>query len=270
MKITTRTLLTVLALIAFLTQPVTAAEFGGVRELTVYPLVQYFTWEEFSGGERLLKESGPQYGAGGSIKLHLLEGAAGAMTLSDRLELFGSEVDYEGQLQDGTPYNTTVGYVGFQDRLDLGWAIPIHGATVEPFSGLGYRWWLRDLQGSGGYTEKWYSLYALFGMRSLYTLSNDVRFMVMGAAKYPFENRNMVDYPGSGNVDLVPGNVWSALAEASVTYRHLFAGVYYENFIFEQSPVVAKFSTIDNRTIFLRQPRSESEIYGLRVGWAFK
>ncbi len=270
METTGRTLLTFLALVVFLASTAMAVEYGGIRELSVYPFVQYFTWEEFSRGQRLLKESGPQYGAGGAIKLHLLEGVAGAMTLSDRLELFGSEVDYEGQLQNGTPHNTTVGYVGFQNRLDLGWAIPIHGVTVEPFSGLGYRWWLRDLQGSGGYPEYWSSLYALFGMRSLYPLSKNARFTVMGAAKYPFENRNMVDYPGTGNVDLVPGNAWSALAEASVTYRHFFAGVYYENFIFEQSPAVAKFSTIENSTILLRQPRSESEIYGLRVGWAFK
>jgi len=240
--------------------PAHSAQFGGIRELSVYPFIQYFTWEEYSGGERLLKESGPQYGAGGVIKLALLEGSAGALTLSDRLEFFGGVVDYDGQYQDGIPLKTDVNYFGVMNQLDCGWAIPLQAVTVEPFAGLGYRWWLRDLQGSGGYTEYWSTLYGVFGMRSQYRLSGDSDFFVSGAAKYHFHNRNNVDFPGTGEVELEPGSDWSVIADAGIRYRQLVTSVYYENFVFPKSPV--------SKGLF--QPRSESEIFGLRIGWAFR
>ncbi len=252
-----------------------AADYGWVKEANIYAFVQAFSWEEFNDSEsRLLKESGPQYGAGGDIKFHLLEGAAGAMTLSDRLELFGSEVDYKGQLQNGTPYNTTVDYFGVQNRLDLGWAIPYRNMTVEPFTGVSYRWWQRHLQGAGGYTEEWYSMAALLGMRSQYQLGKEAQFFAMGAAKYPFSNKNSIDnYPGVGEIRLSPGSEWSALAEGGIRYKRLFASIYYENFIFPASRRVTRYDAFRSPTPgpsdFL-QPRSESEIVGLRVGWAFK
>jgi len=269
---------TVLALMAmlFLAQTASmaeAADSGPIRELSVYPFIQYFTWEEFSGttGSRLLKESGPQYGVGGDIMLHLAEGTAGAMTFRGKVELFGSVVDYDGQLQDGTPHKTDVTYFGTNEQATLGWAIPYRDLTVEPFGGLGYRWWLRDLQGSGGYTEYWTSLSALLGVRGNYKVGSDTSLFAMGGGKYPFYNRNEVEnYPGVGRIELEPGNDWSAMAEAGIRHEHMKVSFYYESYLFPQSPEVARYNYANARTEYFIQPRSESEIFGLKFGWSFK
>lgn len=268
----------VLALMAmlFLSQTASiaaAADSGPIRELSVYPFIQYFTWEEFNGmtGSRLLKESGPQFGVGGDILLHFLEGDAGAMTFRGKVELFGGEVDYDGQLQDGTPHSTDVTYFGTTEQATLGWAIPYRDSTIEPFAGLGYRWWLRDLQGSGGYTEYWTSLSALLGVRSTYTLNPDTKFFVMGGGRYPFYNRNDVEnYPGVGRIELEPGSDWSVMAETGIRHKHINVSVYYENYIYPQSPAVARYNYVNARTEYFIQPRSESEIFGLKFGWSFR
>lgn len=249
-----------------------AAQFGGIQELTVYPFVQYFTWKEFDdAGKRLLKESGPQFGAGGAIKLALLQGDVGAMTLKGKLEVFGGQVDYDGQYQDGTPAKTDVDYIGLKQELTVGWAIPLRQVSIEPFAGLGYRWWLRDIKGSGGYTEHWSTLYLLLGARSKYKISADSDFFIMGGAKYAFENENSIyDFPGVGDVRLEPGNDWAAVAEGGIKYKHITASIYYENFIFPASPGVLKSDSLSHSNVIISQPRSESEIIGIKVGWAFK
>jgi hypothetical protein len=54
-------------------------------------------------------------------------------------------VDYDGQTQRGLPVNTDVSYVGTKAEGAIGWAIPLASSRLEPFAGLGYRWWLRDI-----------------------------------------------------------------------------------------------------------------------------
>lgn len=237
-----------------------AAEFGGIREANLYPFIQQFTWEEFSNGSKLLKESGPQYGVGGDISIALLRGDAGDLTVRGKQELFGGNVNYDGQLNDGTPHSTDVNYLGTLSEVDLGWAFPVLNVMVEPYAGLSYRWWQRDLQGSYGYVEQWSSASVLLGIRSQHELAQDAQFFVAGAAKYPFYNRNNVDFPGIGEVELSPGSEWSVVADSGIRYRNVYAAIYYENYIFPKSSVEHG----------LYQPRSESQIYGLRVGWAFR
>lgn len=270
-----RTVLALLSLLALCASSVAAAESGVVREASLYPFIQHFTWEEFGDNrDRILKESGPQFGLGGDLKLGLLERDSGTMTLGVKVELSGGEVDYDGQFQDGTPHSTDVTYFGTYEQVTLGWEVPYREAAIEPFGGLGYRWWLRDLQGGGGYTEYWTSLSTLVGLRSSYPLGSETRLSVMGAARYPFYNRNDVeDYPGVGSIELKPEGEWSAVAEAGIRYRRLFATLYYENFIFPESDTVTRYNAYRSPTpgpSRFMQPRSESEIFGLRVGWAFK
>ena len=268
-------LLLICCFTALLVPAANATGFGGIREASLYPFIQYFTWEEFGdNGNRLLKESGPQYGLGGDITLLLLKGEAGEMTFKGKLELSGGEVNYDGQLQDGTPHSTDVTYFGINNEDTFGWALTYRNATIEPFGGLGYRWWMRDLQGGRGYTEYWTSLSALVGVRSSYTLGPQSRMFVMGGARYPFYNRNDVEhYPGVDAIELKPESEWSAMAECGIRYRQMFASLFYESYIFPESDPVTRYNAYRHPTpgpsSFI-QPRSESETFGLRVGWAFK
>src|SRR6266581_4774893 len=83
--------------LALLTPPAFAGQYGGVEEWYLYPSVQYFTWEEFLNGNRLLKEEGALFGIGGGVRLDLYRKA---LLLNVKGELFGGNVGYRGQTQN--------------------------------------------------------------------------------------------------------------------------------------------------------------------------
>ena len=177
-----------------------AGEKGGIEEWYLYPSLQYFSWEESSGGKRILKEEGPFFGFGGGIGYDLYRKR---LILRARGEMFGSEVSYRGQTQSlpslpsppnapdtpnpqsERPVHTHVVYFGTKLEGDIGWRIPVAAGTFEPFAGIGYRWWLRDLESTtardtagnsfsvGGYTEVWHTVYSRLGLRGSYPASGD-------------------------------------------------------------------------------------------------
>jgi hypothetical protein len=65
--------------------------------------VQYFTWEEFLSGSRLLKEEGALVGIGGEVRGGLYQKS---LLLNVKGEMFGGEVSYNGQTQSGQPLKT--------------------------------------------------------------------------------------------------------------------------------------------------------------------
>lgn len=248
--------------------------FAGVEEWYLYPSFQYFTWEEFSGGRRLLKEDGPQFGVGGGVRFDLYRKS---LLLKVNGEMFGGEVDYDGQTQSGQPVKTDVIYFGTKLESDIGWRIPLAAGSVEPFAGLGYRWWLRSIQDStafqpdgtpfpvGGYTEVWHTLYTRLGLRGNLAVDSDLSLFAEGGGKYPFLNRNMVDFPGAGHVTIEPEPRWSAFAEIGARYGRFRPTLFYEGFRFGQSPAVPI-----GGGLALLQPQSDSDIFGINFGWAFK
>ena len=267
------------ALVLFAAANVGAAQFGGVEELTVYPSFQYFTWKEFNGGTRLLKEDGFLYGAGAAIRVDLLKTETGSLMLKGKAELFGGVVDYDGQTQPPNPFpvKTDVTYIGARGETDLGWRFPVQDVSIEPFAGIGYRWWLRDLHDTtafdpgqgrnvsvGGYTEYWQTIYARLGAHLDYTLSDSLKLFWEAGAKYPFYNANTVKIVNAGEKTIRPGNAWSAFAEVGARYKRFRPAVFYEGFRYSQSPLVPIGG---NSAIF--QPESESDIIGISLGWAF-
>lgn len=277
--------------------PACAGHFGGVEEWSLYPSFQYFTWEEFRDtGTRILKEDGLLVGAGGTVRLDLYDKK---LMLKTKAELFGGDVAYNGQTQQlpnlpsppnppntpdpqsERPVKTDVIYFGVKAEADVGWRVPAGGLAVEPFAGLGYRWWLRSLENStsldangvpftvGGYTEYWTSFYGRLGARLTYRAGRDFSMFAEGGGKYPFYNENVADYPGTGEISIKPGREWSGFAEIGATYKRFRPSLYYEGFRFSASPTVAAFSTIENRVIGLLQPRSASDIFGVNLSWVF-
>lgn len=277
-------LLTVLMLV--LASPAFASQSGLVEEWSViFPSLQYFTWEEFSPtGPRLLKEDGLLVGTGGTVRLDLY---AKKLTLKLKGELFGGDVSYNGQTQPDQnsaiserPVKTDAIYFGTTVAGDLGWSYPVSQVSLEPFAGLGYRWWLRSIQGSvaqdangnplpvGGTTEKWMSFYSRIGTRAAWTFSKDCTLFVEGGGKYPFYNENEADAPGGGSVSIKPGREWSAFGEIGVTYRRFRPTIYYEGFRFSQSPTVT-VPISPTHQVLLYQPRSVSDIFGINICWVF-
>jgi hypothetical protein len=247
--------------------PATAAS---LDEATPYLSGQYFTWAEHSGGRRLLKESGALFSTG------LLLGVAtdSSLTFRGRAELFGGDVGYNGETQapDSVPVRTDVSYFGTREEFDLGYRMASGSLRLEPFGGLGYRWWLRSLQNAtsqtgqdvSGYDELWQSLYGRLGARGRYLTPAGLSIFAEGGGKYPFYTGNSVNFANSGTTTFRPGAQWSGFAETGLTYKRLKIAVSYEGFRFSRSP-----EKLVGTTHYF-QPDSTSDLFGLSIGWTFK
>ncbi|WP_041434533.1 hypothetical protein [Thermodesulfatator indicus] len=102
----------------------------------IYASVSGFTWEEYEQGDKLLQESGPLYGLG----LQLSKPLSRDFRAHTKVELFGGQVDYDGQTWGGDPVQTKVTYFGYKFEGNLGlpfWLTP--RVTVEPFFRCGYK-----------------------------------------------------------------------------------------------------------------------------------
>ena len=268
-------------LMLFFASPAFAGQSGLVEEWSIlFPSFHYFTWEEFKPtGPRILKEEGLLVGAGGAARFNLYDKK---LMLKLKGELFGGNVHYNGQTQFNTdstrserPARTDVIYFGTKAESDLGWRSTMGPVAIEPFAGLGYRWWLRALQettaldtgGSsfpvGASTEYWMSFYSRLGARAAWNIGKDFTLFAEGGGKYPFYNENRAD-SGVGRVTVKPGSEWSAFGEIGATYKRFRPTLYYEGFRFSQSNVVP----IGNNTGVL-QPKSESDVFGINLDWVF-
>jgi hypothetical protein len=242
-------------------------------ELTPYFSSQYFTWSEFNGGRRLLKESGSLFAGGIQAEFLIPRHAQSALALRGKGELFGGVVDYNGETQapNSVPVRTEVSYLGTRQDLDLGYRYSAESWYLEPFGGAGYRWWLRTLHNTtstngapvSGYTEYWQTAYLRLGTHGLYQVAPGVSLFAEAGGKYPFYTGNSVDFIESGTTTFRPGGKWSGFAEGGVTYRRVKLTLSYEGFRFSTSPLVR----VGTRSFF--QPESSSDIFGLNVGWSF-
>lgn len=247
-----------------------SASAAKVDEITPFFTAQHFTWKEYYGGRRLLDEDGPLFSGG--AKVGILTDFA--MTIKAKAEVFGGIINYDGETQAPTPVpvTTDVTYVGTRGEADLGYRFPIQHVNLEPFAGLGYRWWTRMLQDShtatgapvSGYTETWDTLYCRLGGRGSYRPDPDWMVYAEGGGKYPFYTGNSVDFVNFGTVTFHPGARWSGFAEAGVSYRHFKVAFTYEGFKWSESP----FKAVGTQAFF--QPESTSQIMGVSLGWNFK
>lgn len=257
-----------------------APRFGGVAELYLYPYIQYFHWTEESASRKLLTESGPIYGIGTAVGLNLLQtDTAGSLFMKAKGELFGGVIDYDGETQppSSLPVKTDVTYLGGKGEVNLGWSFPAGRFAIQPFSGIGYRIWLRDLHDSSttgpdgtplqvsGYTESWETAYAKLGINLSRTLANNWRLFLEGGVSYPFYNTNSVDIVGNGTATVRPAGRWSAFGEAGIRTGKVRTAIYYQGYRTDQSPAVRI-----SQSIAILQPRSTEDVVGVSVGYCFR
>lgn len=117
-----------------------------------------------------IKEEGAMYGLSGALDWHqnLKERAEGMMFKADGRVSFG-QVNYDGELSDGTPYkikniNDFIGEV----RLCGGYDFPVFEATVlTPYFGAGYRYLKDDLsKDPAGYDRESNYIYSPVGLQA--------------------------------------------------------------------------------------------------------
>lgn len=236
------------------------------NETDIYFKIESFTWKEYEdGGSQLLKESGPIYGLGASTKLDIIK----SLTLKFKSELFGESIEYDGQTWAGTPVKTYTDYFGFKVEGDIGRIFMMtEKSSLEPFAGLGYRWWLRDIQNSSnsiGYEETWWSSYARLGIRSNHIFSDQLNAFAEAGVKFPMNTENEADLSvlGFSTVTLEPGNETSFFAEAGLKREKLKFSIFYEGMRFSKS-------SLDNNYNAFYQPESKADIFGVNIGIVFK
>lgn len=241
-------------------------------DMDVYGLAESFTWREFDdAGAQLLKESGPRYGVGVAyaheFPIHL--------TLRPRIELSGGAVDYNGRTQAGVPVATTTNYFGIKLEMDMGSRFrPWQSFVIEPFAGLGIKSWSRDIKDGTaangtlalGYTEQWSTMYGRLGFRGEQSLGQKNNLFLLAGVKLPVSTENYINDANvsSQAITLKPGNKPSLFAEAGVQLHRVKISAFYDSMRFKKSPVVWTSATAG----FL-QPRSESDMVGVRIGASF-
>lgn len=248
---------------------------AGLEDISAYGYGGYFSWQEYTNaGSRVVRESGPVFGAGAAARVDLLQKS---LILHGKAELFGTVVDYEGQTQsntpefDGRPVGSDTRYFGGKIEGDLGWRFAFSGGSLEPFFGIGYRTWLRDIASStstteagtrfpvSGATEYWDTIYTRYGLKGEVSIGNETALFLEAGAKYPLYTRNEAQDTSAGDVTLEPRSDWSAFAELGVRHKAFRPAIFYEGFRFRPSHVEQG----------LYQPQSDSDIVGISFAYSF-
>jgi hypothetical protein len=240
------------------------------NETDIYFKIESFTWKEYSdSGSQLLEESGPIYGLGCSSRSDIAQ----SLILWSKFEIFGGSVDYDGQTQEGTPANSDTDYTGLMVEGGIGIKAKITETIIlEPFAGLGYRWWLRDIKSTYnaiGYEERWQSFYIQLGIRSEDYISDQLKSFALLGVKYPIRNENEIGFSQFGYSDITvkPGNKASFFAEIGLKKKNFMVSFFYEGLRFSKSDVGYIYDAYGVYGIY--QPESEADIFGVNIGITF-
>ncbi len=220
-----------------------------------------------------MKESGPLFGVGLAYS-HEFEDR---ITVTPKGEIFFGSVDYDGHTQPplSESVKSTVGYFGFSFDGDLSMKFNVtQRFFLEPFGGLGLRWWIRDIKNGttstgtavAGYTETWTTLYGRFGARGGLDVTRQTLLFFEAGVKVPFYNANTAYLSDAGlgpDVTLHPGLQASFFAEAGTKISSVRASLFYDSLRFSRSPDVVSGAFI------YWQPQSTMDIYGVKVGVVF-
>jgi hypothetical protein len=157
------------------------------------------------------------------------------------------------------------------------------GAYVEPFFGLGYRWWRRDISGDAGYVEYYQQIYGRLGIRTEQDLNNNVKLRMSLSVDPQLWAREQIDLSGFAFVDgssglriqgqdvtlqngLRPG--WTA--EIGLGFGSVDLTGYWQAVRLGESDGVVCFTSSDATVqVLCNQPESTQDILGLRLGVAF-
>jgi hypothetical protein len=118
---------------------------------TIAPSVFYFLYEE-PGID--IQVDGDMYGVLGSYTYHK------KALLSTSIEYCRADLKYDGYTQAGVPLEGDTEDWILEWRALLGFDFPVGACLLTPFSGIGYRYWNNQGEGTGFYEREisyWYS-----------------------------------------------------------------------------------------------------------------
>jgi len=230
-------------------------------QVAVFFEPEYFVWQEFVDGRKVLEESGPRFVLGASYK----------MESDDRGFLFGAqlkgyygEVGYDGETQSGTPVETTTQYYGGLGEV-RGFYRAFAGKSyfLDVFGAFGVEGWRRSLYGEGGYIEEWIIGYGKLGVE-LDPRANG--WLGSIGVKYPIYTDEVARLSEFGlpDIQLHPGKLPSVFFEGGYQFTKNFSVLAtFDSYWFDESDV----ESVGPVGFF--QPESRNYVAGLKLQWTF-
>lgn len=242
--------------------------------------VEGFRWEEFSGGQRLLRETGPRLMVGLMLDHLLQNGQSNPYSLEARAYL--GVVNYDGQTQAGVSAKTDTNYFGASAEAMGGWRLA-NSPGMDLLGGLGVDTWTRDIKngiaadGSNalGSREDYFILYGKLGPGFLFQNGTRQSYLQFGL-KYPlytYERAYLTDLGFDSDVELAPGGrlsgymKWRMKWGRETNMQRYGVTIYYESFRFGASPV--KTVTGGGALYGVYQPESHMDVLGARFDYYF-
>jgi hypothetical protein len=257
-----------------------AAQTAPSSPLTLSVGVENFLWKEYSGGQRLLRETGPRLTIGLTLD-HLLHGNL-AKPYAMEIRGYVGFIDYDGQTQAGVPVQTDVDYFGINAEVMGAHPLRANPGTNVLF-GLGADTWIRDIQdgiaanGSPafGYQEDYFILYGKLGPGFLFQHGARRSFLQFGI-KYPFytyERAHLSTVGFDDDVNLKPGKKisgfakWQMIGGKEKGKSRFGANIYYDSYRFSTSG--AKTVSAGGTLFSVRQPESRMDVLGASLEFYF-
>jgi hypothetical protein len=248
--------------------------------LSVGAGVESFRWEEFSGGRRLLRETGPRLTVGATLDYLLENDRSHPYFLEGRAYL--GVVDYDGQTQAGVAAKTDVDYFGFSAEGLRAWRLS-NSTPVDLLAGLGLDTWERNLQdgtaadgsSTSGYREDYFIIYGKLGPGFLFQGETRRAYLQFGL-KYPlitYERAYLSSVGFDSDVELEPGRRLSGYLKWRMNWGRetdkprYGVTVYYDSFRLGASPV--KTVTGGGTLYGVYQPESHMDVLGARFDYYF-
>ena len=162
--------------------PAAIPEAGPPAQCSWYTRVEYFHWNERSGGTDFVNEDGALTTLGYTRQIGIER---------FRAEIFGGTVHYQGYDQYQAtatspvvdiPMSSNTGYLGLRGEYEMVLAPAVWEGRWAMLIGLGSRFWIRDLhdgsddQGNAvdGYQETWWTTYPYLGLETHRRLNDEL------------------------------------------------------------------------------------------------
>ncbi len=241
--------------------------------------LESFRWEEFSGGQRLLTETGPRLVVGLTLD-HLLQGNQ-TNPYSAEARVYLGVIDYDGQTQSGASAKTDVDYFGVSAEVMGG--LRLAGSRMDLLGGLGVDTWTRDIQDgttangsvARGYREDYFILYGKLGPGFLFQNETRRSYLQFGL-KYPlytYERAYLTSIGFDSDVELAPGKQLSGYAKWQMNWERetdkprFGLSFYYDSFRFSAS--ASKTVSAGSALYSVHQPESRMDVLGARLEYYF-
>jgi hypothetical protein len=194
-----------------------------------------------------------------------------------RFDAMGSNrATYDGSLTNGTPIKMTTHEFIYKTELDLGYKLlDEEDTTLSPYAGIGYRSWRRGMNTAPDYVENYTWWYAALGVNQLFSID---KWMVGydAALLFPFSMKMETDMRGYYDTATFKIKSQTGLRiELPVSYE-IFSSdsmrlsingtPFYERWKIEKSPAVNMTSNGVPTGASYYEPRSATDIYGVRIG----